>query len=152
MLKNGKSVGIDNVKNEIIKHCLQTEKFVEAIEILSSRIIDHSAYPELWKKDIIKPVHKKNSTGKETNYRCISLSSCLAKFFNNLILSRLSSCFEKLNIVHPHVMGFRPGMRTVNNVMVLKTLIEKQFGKHEKLCCYFVDFQKLLFQYGEMDC
>ena len=39
-------------------------------------------------------------------------------------------------------MGFRPGMRTVNNVMVLKTLIEKQFGKHEKLYHCFVDFSK----------
>ena len=49
-LKSGKSVGIDNVKNEIIKHCLQNEKFIEAVEILSNRIIDHSAYAELWKK------------------------------------------------------------------------------------------------------
>ena len=39
-------------------------------------------------------------------------------------------------------MGFRQGMRTVNNVMVLKTLIEKQCGKHEKLYCCFVDFSK----------
>ena len=69
---------------------------------------------------MIGPVHKKNNKGKETNYRGISLSSCVAKFFNNLILSRLSSRFEKLNIFHPHVMGFRPGMITVNNVMVLK--------------------------------
>ena len=37
-------------------------------------------------------------------------------------------------------MGFRPRMRTIKNVMVLKTLIEKQFGKHEKLYCCFVDF------------
>ena len=39
-------------------------------------------------------------------------------------------------------MGFRPGMRTVNNVMVLKTLIEKQSGKHAKLYCCFADFSK----------
>ena len=141
-LKSGKSVGIDNVKNHIIKHCLQNEKLIEAVEILSNRIIDPCAYPELWQKDTIKPVHKKNSTGKEIYYRGISLSSCLAKFFNNLILNRLSSCFEKLNIFHPHVMGFRPGMRTVNNVIALKTLIEKQSIKHEKLYCCFVDFSK----------
>ena len=99
-------------------------------------------------KDIIKPVHKENSTDKETNYRGISLSSCLAKFFNNLILNRLSSYFEKQNIFHPHVMGFRPGMKTVNNVMVLKTLIEKQFGNSTVVLW---TFQKLLIQYGEMD-
>ena len=41
-------------------------------------------------------------------------------------------------------MGFRQGMRTVNNVViiVLNTPIEKQFGKHEKLYCCFVDFSK----------
>ena len=141
-LKSGKSVEIDDVKNEIIKHCLQNKKIVEAVEIFSNRIIDHCAYPELWKKGTIKPVHKKNSTGKEIYYRGISLSSCLTKFFDNLILNRLSSCFEKLNIFNSHVMRFRPGMRTVNNVMALKTLIEKQFGKHEKLYCCFVDFSK----------
>ena len=37
-VKRGKSVGIDNVKNEIIKHCLQNEQFVGTVEILSSRI------------------------------------------------------------------------------------------------------------------
>ena len=39
-------------------------------------------------------------------------------------------------------MGFRPGMRTSNNIFVLKTLIDKQFKKGGKLYCCFVDFSK----------
>ncbi len=39
-------------------------------------------------------------------------------------------------------MGFRPEMRTSNNVFVLKNLIDKSFSKKEKLFCCFVDFSK----------
>ena len=48
-------------------------------------------------------------------------------------------------------MGFRQGMRTVNNVMVLKALIEKQFGSMKNYTVVLWTFQKLLIQYGEMD-
>ena len=70
--------------------------------------MDSGIYPNSWKIDSIKPIHKKNTTNKETNYRGISLSSCLGKFFNNLILNRLSKSFEELDPFYPHLMGFRP--------------------------------------------
>ena len=39
-------------------------------------------------------------------------------------------------------MGFRPSMRTSNNIFVMKTLIDKQFHKNKKLYTCFVDFSK----------
>ena len=39
-------------------------------------------------------------------------------------------------------MGFRPNMRTSNNILILKTLIDKQFNNNQKLYCCFVDFSK----------
>ena len=92
--------------------------------------MDSGIYPKSWKIDLaLMPIHKKNIASKETNYRGISLLSCLGKFFNNLILNRLSKSFEELNLFYPHLMGFRPGMRTSNNIFVLKTLIDKQFKR-----------------------
>ena len=40
------------------------------------------------------------------------------------------------------MMGFRPNMRTSNNLFVLKTLTDKQFLKNEKLHCCFVELPK----------
>ena len=37
-------------------------------------------------------------------------------------------------------MGFRPSMRTSNNIFVLKTLIDKQFHKNKKLYTCSIDF------------
>ena len=99
-------------------------------------------YPTSWKTELIRPVHKKEETYLEKNYRGISLTSCLGKFFNNLVLMRLSKCFEDLRLFQDHMMGFRPNMRTSNNLFVLKTLIDKQLQKNEKLYCCFVDFSK----------
>ena len=38
------------------------------------------------------------------------------------------------------MMGFRPSMRTSNNIFVLKTLIDKYFHKNKKLCTCFINF------------
>ena len=50
--------------------------------------------------------------------------------------------FEDLRLFQDHMQRFRPNMRISNNVFVLKTLIDKQFDKNEKLYCCFVDFSK----------
>ena len=141
-LSSGKAVGFDRIRNEVLKILLNNELFSNMILELFNKILDKGTYPKLWKADLIKPVHKKGSTFLESNYRGISLSSCLAKLFNNLILTRLSNQFEDMDIFHPHLLGFRPKMRTSNNIFILKTLIEKQFMSNSKLYCSFVDFSK----------
>ena len=138
-LSKSKGVGVDRIRNKIISSCLQNKQFLGIFKQLSNKIMDSGIYPNKWKIDLIKPIHKKDATSKETNYRGISLLSCLGKFFNNLILNRLSKSFEELDLFYPHLMGFTPGMRTSNNIFVLKTLIDKQ---GEKLYCCFVDFSK----------
>ena len=126
-LPKSKAVGLDRIRNEIISSCLQNTQFLGIFKKLSNKITDSGIYPNSWKIDLIKSIHKKNTTGKETNYRGISLSSCFGKFFNNLILNRLSKSFEELDLFY--LMGFRPGMRTSNNIFVSKTLIDKQFKR-----------------------
>ena len=97
----------------------------------------------MWKTDLIRPIHKKESTSNESNYRGITLSSILGKFLNAMILNRISKAFEELDIFHPHLMGFRPNMRTSNNILILKSLMDKQFSNNQKLyCCFYFYFSK----------
>ena len=87
----------------------------------------------------------------EKNHKDISLTSCLGKYFNNLL--RLSKCSEDLRLFQTHMMGFRPNMRTSNKLFVLKTFIDKQFHKNEKLHHCFVDYSKTFdAEYGEKAC
>ena len=59
-----------------------------------------------------------------------------------MILNRISKAFEELDIFYPHLMGFRLNMRTSNNILSLKTLMDKRFNNKQKLYCCFVDFSK----------
>ena len=118
-LKKGKSVGIDNLRNEVIKCCIENNSaFSDIIRFLGNELLKFEKYHKLWKTDLIRPIHKKESTSKESNYRSITLSLCFGKFFSAIILNKISKAFEELDIFHPHLMGFRPNMKTSNNILI----------------------------------
>ena len=56
-LKNGKSVGIDLISNEMIKCCVDSH-FVRLIRELFNFILVESKVPICWKQDLITPIFK----------------------------------------------------------------------------------------------
>ena len=129
------------IKNEVLKTCLDNKGFLESLQLLFNKIFNDGKYPTSWKTEPRRPLHKKEETYLEKNYRGISLTSYLGKYFNNLLLTRLSKCFEDLRLVIPRSYD-GPNRRTSNNLFIFKTLTDKQFHKNEKLYCCFVDFSK----------
>ena len=86
--------------------------FSDIIQLLGNELLKFEKYPKLWKTDLVRPIHKKESSSEESNCRGITLSSCLGKFFSAMILNRISKACQELDIFHTHLMGFRPNMRT----------------------------------------
>ena len=59
-LKKGKSVGIDNLRNEVIKRCIENNSaFSDIIQFLGNELLKFEKYPKLWKTDLIRSIHKK---------------------------------------------------------------------------------------------
>ena len=85
-LKSSKASDLDMIKNGVIKICLEDNNFLDVLQLLINKIF---RYPQKWKTELIRPIHKKEETYLEKNYRSISLTSCLGKLFNNLPLIRL---------------------------------------------------------------
>ena len=70
-----------------------------------------------------------------SNYRGITLLSCLAKFFSNLINHRpcrLTLFVDKNNIIGPEQAGFRAGFSTTDHMFAIKTLIDIYNHKPKK--------------------
>ena len=61
--------------------------------------------PSNWKLGEIVPVHKKDCTLTNTNYRPISILTVLSKVFKKLVHSRLASYFE--DVYHNNVFAYR---------------------------------------------
>ncbi len=139
-LKSNKAVGIDNVSNEMLKVFTNLKIGSKIIKSMFNEVFGR--YPEIWKEGMLKPIFKKGDKSQPTNYRGITLTSCLGKMFNQILNERLIHVFELYDIFPDNLMGFRQNMRTSNNVFILKTLIDKQFTKKDKLFCCFVDISK----------
>ena len=61
-LEKCESTGIDCVRNEIMKQCLNNSSSVDTTVTLLNQIFETGNYPNIWKTDIVKPIHKNGST------------------------------------------------------------------------------------------
>ena len=141
MLMNNKVPGADNIINEQLKNSVPT--MLTVYVKLFNIIFDTGIIPKSWSEGIIKPIYKQK--GKPTdpeNYRPISLLSCFGKLFTCIINNRLNSLADKYNVIHETQAGFRKNHSTIDNIFVLKSLIDiVQSGKKKMYCC-FVDFKQ----------
>ena len=137
--KNGKSVGIDNVPNEIIKQ----PPMIYLLYELFRMCFENNIVPSVWLKSIIHPILKNGKDARiPVSYRSISLMSTIAKLFNSIINTRLVKFLEEYNILSDEQNGFRKARSCVDHLYVLTTIlkIRKQAGLHNYLA--FVDFTR----------
>ena len=97
------------------------------------------------------PLHKSGNINKVENYRGITLLSVLAKLFTSVINKRLNNWAENYNVYTEGQTGFRSGYSTVDNIFVLKTIIDHFNNSGKKLYTCFIDFRKA-FDYVSRTC
>ena len=63
------------------------------------------------------------------NFRPISLTSCISKLFECIILFRLPFFVESNSVLSPRQAGFRPGRSTLDQILYLSQSISDGFNK-----------------------
>lgn len=140
-LHNGKSSGIDNIKNEHIKST--SDVMLPIYRKLFNIILDSGIIPESWSIGIIKPIYKnKGDPLKPENYRPITILSCLGKLFTLIINNRLTEYTKTHNTIGSCQAGFRQNHSTADNLFIIKSLIDIARSNKNKLHCCFVDFKQ----------
>jgi len=122
-LKGKCSSGFDGVKDSIVK------KFVQFIKKPLANICNTSfasgIFPEIQKRAIVKPLHKKGNTGEVQNYRPISVLSVFSKIIEKLMYSILISFVTQNNILNDIQHGFRDGKSTETATHVFLKIFKK---------------------------
>ena len=137
-LKNNKSSGDDNIINEYIKESKNI--FLATYVELFNNILFSGIYPSAWCTSIIVPIFKnKGDPTAATNYRPISLTSCLSKLFSSVLNERLKLYLQTENIIKDNQGAFMPGTSTTNHVFNLNCLLENAKKIKSKLFCAFLD-------------
>ncbi len=81
-------------------------------------------FPSAWKEAFVVPVLKQGKAGNTaSDYRPISLTSCLCERFEKMVCSRLSWFLERSRLLNPVQCGFRRGHSTIDHLVTIDTRV-----------------------------
>ena len=127
-LSSSVAIGPDKVAYPMLKH-LPRSGMDFHLHIFNLSWTSHS-FPSIWKTSYIIPIHNKGkSLDSPASFRPISLTSCVSKLFERIILSRLLFFLESNSILSPRHAGFRPGRSTLDQILYLSQSISDGFNK-----------------------
>ena len=88
------------------------------------------SFPSVWKTSSIIPIHKIGKPlDSPASFRPISLTSCVPKLFECIILSHLLFFLESNSILSLRQAGFRPGRSTLHQILYFSQSISDGFNK-----------------------
>ncbi|GFT08123.1 probable RNA-directed DNA polymerase from transposon BS [Trichonephila clavipes] len=140
-LKSRKSPGLDQISNRMIKNL--PLKFLLFITLLINQLFKNNYFPNSWKTAVVIPILKpEKDSALPSNYRPISLLSCLSKVYEFVLLQRLNQHCTAANFIIPQQGGYRPKCSTVHQLLRVTELIHSGFAKHEATGILFLDVAK----------
>ena len=141
---------LKNSREEV--HCISVsvlkENFVES-DVLPSFIADlinkcfsEGVFPDILKKAVVVPIHKKGNVELLSNYRPISKLCFLSKIFEKALKVRIMNYFETSNLFCATQFGFRKDVSTQDAIMHVTEKIYENLNNKTSTIAAFIDFSK----------
>ena len=136
--------GPDQIAYSLLKHLPELAQLL--LLSLFNRSWHSHTFPSCWKPTTIIPVHKRGKpTSSPSSFRLISLTSCISKLFECLILFCLTFHLESNHLLSACQAGFRPGRSSLDQILTLSQSICNGFQKKkppDQTILASVDFSK----------
>ena len=99
--------------------------------------------PQIWRDAIIIPLLKASKPASDiASFRPISLTSCVIKLFERMVVNRLVTMAETNNWFHRYQAGFRKGRNCTDQILRLVQRIDDGFQRGEKSVLALLDLSK----------
>jgi hypothetical protein len=139
-IKNG-AAGIDGISNQMLKHL--GYNFNLLLLKLFNLIVQKGEVPSDWKVSKIKMIPKKlGCSSNPSEYRPISLTSCICKLFERLIHKKIVAYLESKNLFAKCQSGFRKHRSTKDQLLFLTQKIKESLLRRKRVCAFFFDIKK----------
>ena len=130
-LDTNKAHDHDDISIMMLKIC--DSAIIKLLSIISRDCMNHLNFPDIWKKSIICPIHKKGGKQEINIYRPISLLANCGKIFEILIFRSLFKYLEKYKLSSGHQSDFRANDYCVDQLMSFVHNIYTAFGAYSTL-------------------
>ena len=119
-LEPNKAVGPDLIHNKIIKAA--SPVISNALTSLFNKSLSEGHFPEghfphCWKIAHVTPIHKKENKSICSNYRPISLLSCIGKVLEKCVQKKVFQFLKENNKINPCQSGFIPKDSTIYQLL-----------------------------------
>ena len=126
------------ISNKMLKNLGHEVK--DHIIKLFNRCLESEQVPQIWKHSVISMILKNGqNNGLVGSYRPISMTPCLARLFERLVLQRLEVFLKLNNIIINNQSGFRKNRQTKDNLLYTIQNAQEGFNCEEKTLTIFFD-------------
>ena len=139
-LNSKKAHGCDGISINSLKICAPV--VAKPLNLIFTKSLLESKFPNAWKFANVQPVHKKDSRETKSNYRPISLLPVCGKILKKIVYNDLYTFLVNNNLITKHWSGFRPGDCTINQLLSITTTIFESFEEYDETRAIFMDMSK----------
>jgi hypothetical protein len=136
----GKATGPDGISNKIIKETVTA--ISKPLAELFNKSFELGKVPIRWKEANLCPIFKKDDKSLVSNYRPISLLSCLGKLQERIVYTHLYKYLKDNNLLTWKNSGFRELDSAMNQLIYITHKIHKALEEGQEICLVFLDVSK----------
>ena len=92
-------------------------KIAVPLQIIFIKSLLHYKYPTSWKIAQVIAIYKKGDKSLPSNYRPISLISCVGKIMERVIYKYVFSHLQRNKLIYEYQSGFLPKYSTVHQLL-----------------------------------
>ena len=139
-LNINKANGPDEISHRMLKETVKT--ICVPLTIIFNRSIQENIFPDFWKDSHVMPLFKKGDKNIVSNYRPISLISCVGKVMERVVFKYIYNYLHANDLIYAKQSGFLPGHSTVYQLIDIYNQICSAFDERKSTCIIFCDISK----------
>ena len=139
-LNVSKACGPDGIGNYLLKYTACS--IADPLSKVFNQSLQKGIFPPLWKLANQCPLPKTKAATSKTNYRPISLLSCLSKVMERLVFNVMYKYLSENNLLTPKNSGFKENDGTINQLILLVHNIYNNLEVRKDTCMIFLDISK----------
>ena len=139
-LDTKRATGPDGISNKLLR--VTAYGIADSVTKLINKSLSLGEFPTEWKKANVVAIHKKSSVHEVSNYRPISLLSCLSKICERVVATKLRLHLEANQIISSFQSGYRVGFSTQTQLASLVHDISQAVDQGKVVRAVFLDISK----------
>ena len=117
ILDPNKATGPHKISHKMLK--ISPEEIAKPLLIIFNKSLQQRKYPSNWKSAHAIAIFKKGDTSLPSNYRPISLISCVGKLMERIVYKHVYNHLVNNNLIYKYQSGFLPQHSTVHQLLEL---------------------------------